>query len=111
MGAYGQGKIGYADANHRLGESFESGGVTTIFVNVQRLFSPAELLAFTRNTVRAAFIWACLRILRLKTVAHARLGDDVARPRGVGFQLLAQLRNEDAQVLAVLVVLGPAQGA
>ena len=56
MGAYGQGKIGYADANHRLGESFESGGVTTIFVNVQRLFSPAELLAFTRNTVRAAFI-------------------------------------------------------
>jgi len=30
--------------------------VTTIFVNVQRLFSPAELLAFTRNTVRAAFI-------------------------------------------------------
>ena len=43
----------------------------------------------------------------LEPVAHAWFGDEVAGVRRIGFQLAADLGDEDAQVVGFLLVLGP----
>ena len=47
-----------------------------------------------------------LRIRGAEAIAHARLGHDELRACGVGFDLSAELRDIDTQILALPGILG-----
>src|SRR4029453_4656114 len=46
-------------------------------------------------------------VLGLEPVAHAGFGDEVAGVRRIGFQLAADLGDEQAQVVGLLLIIGP----
>src|ERR1019366_1621640 len=63
----------------------------------------------SRRDAGATYGW--ILFAGLEAVSHPRLGDDVARGGGVGFQLLAQLSHEDAEIFDLLRTLSSPDGA
>src|SRR5262245_42149397 len=62
----------------------------------------ADPEASTRtDAIDSVRLWA----VRLEAVAHARLGDEVPRARGIGLELASDLGEVDAQVVRLRLVL------